>query len=307
MNSVTILGSIRIAIESTTLLHGDTDCPGHLTGKNMNRFTITCLTRRAILPCLLALATMTIPPGESSQANEDVYNSAIFSTVAVYSSEGGGSGVLIDREQRLIVSNHHVTGDDQKVLVFFPIVQQGQLVTDEDYYLKHRDRVGVWGTVLRTDKVRDIALIQVDSLPDHAVAITIGQPLRPGDDVHSIGNPESSDAMWIYTHGYVRANYYREMGDWRMQIVETSSPINPGDSGGPMLNDQGELVGISQSMWTQDVRLVSNGVDITEITWFVDKVMREQSTAGSDARPGQPETGSTDGSASSNSGNNLRK
>ena len=210
-------------------------------------------------------------------ANENVYDKAIRSTAYIVASEGRGSGVLIDADKRLLITNEHVVGKDSEVTVFFPVVLQGQIECDGQYYMRHAQKIGVVAKVVAIDPVRDLALLELASLPDNAVPIEMGTSARPGQIVHSIGNPDSSDALWIYTAGYVRANYFKKMSENRMQVVETSSPTNPGDSGGPILDDSSRLVGITQSYVTSG-RLVSNGVDISEIVWFVDKIMRESTT-----------------------------
>ena len=213
-----------------------------------------------------------------SEASQNVYDAAICSTTFICAPQGDvvsmGSGVLIDAQRRLVVTNEHVIAGGERVIVFFPEIQQGQINCDQAYYLRHVQKIGIEAKVLMLDKQRDIAVLQLSRLPAHARAITIGASARPGQMVHSIGNPDASDAMWIYTNGYVRANYYKTFHDARMQVVETSSPTNQGDSGGPILNDEGQLVGLTQSFQTQG-RLVSNGVDISEVTWLVGKVISQ--------------------------------
>lgn len=214
-------------------------------------------------------------------ANENVYETVLRSTTWIVGSEMSGSGVLIDADRKLVVTNAHIVGNDSRLTVFFPIVLQGQIECDEEYYARHADKVGIIATVVAVDSIRDLALLELESIPKSATVIEFGTSARPGQIVHSIGNPDSSDALWIYTAGYVRANYFKKMADNRMQVVETSSPTNPGDSGGPIVDDSARLVGITQSYMTES-RLVSNGVDISEIVWFVDKTLRTADTSASD-------------------------
>jgi serine protease Do len=239
-----------------------------------------------ILTRLFVVLCLTTSLAGTAIANENVYDSAVQSTVYIVSPESAGSGVLVDRERRLVITNHHVVGDNAKVTVFFPIVLQGRIECDSEYYHRHIGRYGIEGKVLATDPQRDLAVIELAALPDTVKALEPGRPARPGQIVHSIGNPDSSDAMWVYTAGYVRANYYKRIDANRMQVVETSSPVNPGDSGGPILDDSGKLVGLTQSYMIEG-RLVSNGVDITEIAWFLNKVTGNALTAGD---TGIPET-----------------
>ncbi len=230
-------------------------------------------TTRFRLSCFLVLS---LACHSLALASQNVYDAALHSTVFICSvgedSSMTGSGVLIDKQRRLVITNEHVVHGGKRVIVFFPIVQQDRTNCDKTYYIDHAKEIGFEATVLAVDAQRDIALLQLSDLPEHAQEVEIGTSARPGQMVHSIGNPGASDALWVYTNGYVRANYYKTFDDSRMQVVETSSPTNPGDSGGPILNDEGQLVGITQSFMTTG-RLVSNGVDISEITWFVNRVL----------------------------------
>ncbi len=229
------------------------------------------ITRARLTLCLMATLSLT----GIMNANENVYDSAILSTAYIEAPQSGasGSGVLIDKEQRLVVTNEHVVAGSQQVAVFFPVIDKNRVIADKTWYGSHVDEIAIMATVISVDRERDIALLQLESVPDHVRAIEVGDSARPGQIVHSIGNPGSSDALWVYTNGHVRANYFKDLGDNRMQVVETQSPINPGDSGGPMLNDEGQLVGISQSYMPND-RLVSNGVDISEISDFVENTLQ---------------------------------
>jgi S1-C subfamily serine protease len=183
---------------------------------------------------------------------------------------------LVDQDRRWIVTNEHVVEGHSEVSVFFPEEQHGLIESEMDFYLNNRSRLEIAGKVIAVCKRRDLAIVELASLPERVSAVPFGKSAKPGQLLHSIGNPSASDALWVYTNGYVRANYFKTVNECRMQVVETSAPINPGDSGGPILNSEGQLVGISQS-FHQDGRLVSNGVDICEVVWFVNKNRRHKS------------------------------
>ena len=230
---------------------------------------------------------------QSGSANENLYDQALQSTVWIVGSTGSGTGVLVDESERLVLTNYHVTKGQKNIAVVFPIMRAGRAVSERDFYLANPEERSVKGTIVACDQLRDIAIVKVDSIPDGVVPIQFGKPSRPGQTVHSIGNPAARDALWIYTCGKVRQNYYRksqikDYGTIQMQMLETDSPINPGDSGGPIVNDNGELVGISQSI-SLDSRLYSYGVDISEITWYLNKYRKsETSVAQADQEPDNP-------------------
>jgi serine protease Do len=208
--------------------------------------------------------------------DENVYANAVRSTVLVLTPSASGSGVLVDQERRWIVTNEHVVEGHSEISVFFPEEQHGLIESEMDFYISNRSRLEIPGKVIAVCKRRDLAIVELASLPPNVTAVKFGKSAKPGQLLHSIGNPSASDALWVYTNGYVRANYFKSVNDCRMQVVETSAPINPGDSGGPILNSEGQLVGISQS-FHQEGRLVSNGVDVCEVIWFVNKNRRQKS------------------------------
>ena len=65
-----------------------------------------------------------------------------------------------------------------------------------------------------------------------------------------------------------KKNFSTGAGEHNFKVVETQSPINSGDSGGPVVNNDGELVAISQAI-SPKARLVSYNVDVTEVTAFL--------------------------------------
>ena len=186
-----------------------------------------------------------------------------------------GSGSLIDVPQRLILTNFHVVGDAKEVRVFFPqFDKQNKLIQAKDFYMQQlREERGLVGKVLYADHKRDLALIKVDKLPPGTTAIPLSRDsVGPGDTVHSIGNPGASDALWAYTPGAVKSVYkkswmVKEHGDvhhFEAQVVETTSPVNPGDSGGPLLNGQGELVAVTQG-GVSSQGTISYFIDVSEV------------------------------------------
>ncbi len=263
----------------------------------MKTQTKTARAQRNLFHRVLIVVCLACSFAGAASANNDVYRKAINSTTFIVTDVASGSGVLIDRQNGLVVTNHHVIEGSETVVVFFPVELQDKLVQDKEYYLNHIQQHGIKAKVVAADATRDIAILQLPMVPKHAVEISVGLPAEPGDMVHSIGNPGTSGALWIYTNGYVRANYYKRVDSNRMQVVESSSPVNPGDSGGPMLNDEGQLVGLTQS-FMKNGRLVSNGVDISEITWFVKKVEREQGLQVNSA--GTPDQNASHNSAGQN-------
>jgi hypothetical protein len=228
--------------------------------------------------CLAAGAVATIL-GFASAAHADVeiYRQALQSTawVLAKNSEGtsSGTGVLVDAERKLLVTNAHVVGDARAAVIFFPELKDGKPIVDRQHYLTNVRRLGIRGTVVAVDRKRDLALVEIQKVPEDARAIEMAsESVSPGEEVDSIGNPGATEALWVYTSGTVRAVYKKQFrtgaGEHDFQVVETQSPINSGDSGGPVVNRQGQLVAVSQAI-SPRARLVSYFIDITEVKEFL--------------------------------------
>lgn len=144
---------------------------------------------------------------------------------------GLGSGVIIDPEGYIVTNNHVIAGAD--------IIE----VTLENNRVYPATLVG-------TDPATDIALLKIDA--DNLPAITLGNSddLRLGEWVLAIGSPY--DLRSTITAGIVSAkgrslpNYD---GQYRVEsFIQTDAAVNPGNSGGALVNAVGELVGINTSI-----------------------------------------------------------
>ena len=217
-----------------------------------------------------------VRPAETPPVPHSIYDRILRSTVWVICPLDGnevtmGTGAIVDKRRRLVITNDHVADRDE-LFVFLPMYRDDELVTKrEDYY---REASRYQGRVVARAHEQDLALIQLQSLPSdsHEIALA-ADSARPSEEVHTVGNPGASGALWIYTSGRVRqvydADYSFEGHRVRARIAETDSAINEGDSGGPVVNADGELVAVNQSV-SVNARLVSNCIDITEIREFLD-------------------------------------
>lgn len=263
-----------------------------------------------------ATTTPEPPPvvtSSSGSTGQDVYQYALKSAVWIYvrtkSGQGSGSGALIDRKNRIVITNDHVAGDAEEILVFFPVYRGGKLLVEKQAYLRQtKPSELIRGKTVLTESRRDMALIQVDRVPDGVEALPLArESAAVGQTVHSVGNPGGSDGLWVYTSGTVRQVYRKKWmsgspgggtASHESLVVETQSPTNPGDSGGPLVNDRGELVGVTHGGSTRH-QLMSLFIDVVEARQFIQGHF--QKTGGkwvSDARapmsPRGPKRTSTD-------------
>jgi HEAT repeat protein/S1-C subfamily serine protease len=187
-----------------------------------------------------------------------------------------GTGSLVDRKHRLIVTNVHVVGDAEQVTIHFPEHKQGELVVRRDAYKK---TAGIVGKVVLREERCDLALVQLERLPEKVRVLPLSRnSARPAQQVHSVGNPGVSAALWCYSPGKVRQIFrdkWETAGDFAEKpktyegmVLQTDSPINPGDSGGPLVNDRGALVGVAHAINTA-AQNFSTFIDVSEVRALV--------------------------------------
>lgn len=239
------------------------------------------VTRFALAAALAvpALAAAAFPAAAQEVAGgAKVYKAAVPSVVWVHSTRPNGlatgSGSLIDKERRLVLTNYHVVEENPKATIFFPAFRDGHPIPERTYYSDRAARLGIAGKVVAVDKSADLAVIQIEKVPEEVKAIPLaaGSP-DPGDNVHSIGNAGKSGALFGYVKGTVRQSYRKKWKaelakgkvlNFEAKVIETDSPTNPGDSGGPLLTDKGELVGVTQG-GAINANSVSTFVDVSEV------------------------------------------
>ncbi|HET8941880.1 MAG TPA: trypsin-like peptidase domain-containing protein [Rudaea sp.] len=160
--------------------------------------------------------------GDGSGSFRGHSDMALGSAVTVKTLRGHGSGVLIDASG-LALTDAHVVGNETRV----------QVILD--------DKV-LDAQVLRTDRRNDVALLKFDANGHHAASIARAEP-HPGDVLYVVGTPLSLDLSKTVTQGILSA--IRQVNG--MEYFQTDAAVNPGNSGGPVFNDAGELVALSVS------------------------------------------------------------
>jgi len=214
----------------------------------------------------------------TARANEQVYQNVLPGTVWVKALLGPGkasfgSGALVDAKRRWVVTNNHVVDSQSVVTVFFPAQKDGDTVAEKMYYMINEPKLGLTSRVIFRDAQHDLAIIELPQLPPEARAVKLApKSAKPGQLLHVIGNP-SGPALWVYSSGTVRSVFNKAWtamtGEGKAmflnaRVVETQIPINPGDSGGPVVNDASELVAVVSS-YNKAQQLMSTCIDLSEV------------------------------------------
>lgn len=142
---------------------------------------------------------------------------------------GAGSGVIVDARRGYIITNHHVIDDADEITVTL------------------RDRRTFTAKLIGSDKLTDIALLQIEANDLAEAPIGDSTALQVGDYVIAIGNP--------FGLGHtVTAGIVSALGRSGINVesyedfIQTDASINPGNSGGPLINLKGEVVGINSAI-----------------------------------------------------------
>jgi len=155
-----------------------------------------------------------------------------------------GSGVVIDSEG-YVVTNAHVISGAQHVRVSVPIVAANES-TDEP--VVSRSRV-VDARVVGSDEDIDLAVLKIEATGLKALPLGDYNKLRQGDFVFAFGSPEGlQDSV---TMGVVSTPARQLDPDSPVVYVQSDAATNPGNSGGPLVNVDGELIGINTFIFSQ--------------------------------------------------------
>ncbi len=145
-------------------------------------------------------------------------------------SKSLGSGFIIDKEGYIITNNHVIEGADE-------------------IKVKLSDKEEFDATIVGKDRKTDIALIKITPPPGLPV-VTLGDSdnLKVGEWVMAIGNPFGLDQT--VTVGIVSAKWRKlGMGPYE-DFIQTDAAINQGNSGGPLFNTRGEVVGVNTAIFS---------------------------------------------------------
>jgi S1-C subfamily serine protease len=174
-----------------------------------------------------------------------VYRERVNGVVLIASTNTVGTGVVVSEHGDIITNEHvvrqaHKARGEEWVAVWFKPSDSVRPVKSNFLLAK----------VLQRSERRDLAHIQlVQLMPQTATVIPLASALpNVGQDVFTIGHPKAY--LWSFGQGVV--SQIRPDYEWRYQdgiprsatAIQTRAPINPGDSGGPLLNDEGAIVGI---------------------------------------------------------------
>jgi 2-alkenal reductase len=191
-----------------------------------------------------------------------------------FRQSGTGSGWLFD-ESHIVTNNHVVEGAETVEVVF--------------YDGERRE-----GRVIGTDRFSDLAVLEVADMPSTARDLPTEDrfdDLKVGQPVIAIGNPFGLENTMTYgiisaLGRTIRANPSTGGPVFSIpKVIQTDAPVNPGNSGGPLLNLQGEVIGVNAQISTNNVSpmggAANSGVAFAIPSTIVQKVVPALISGGS--------------------------
>jgi len=148
--------------------------------------------------------------------------------------EGAGSGFVID-PRGYILTNYHVVEGAQSIEV---------VLGDQSHYA---------AKFVGADQRNDVALLKIEPKEKHLVALSLGDSssLQVGQKVLAIGNPFGFQST--LTTGVVSAlgrTVQTSQSTFIDEAIQTDAAINRGNSGGPLINSHGQVIGINSAIYT---------------------------------------------------------
>ena len=179
-----------------------------------------------------AIATIPLISPDPVQAQSDeatnirVYKLASPAVVSIQSQRGSGSGSIIDAKG-LILTNAHVVRGATTVNV---------ILSDKRQFR---------GVVIASTRNPDLAVIRLEGVTESlpTIQIATSSDIQVGQRAFAIGNPFGRFAGTLTTGIISRIDLERK-------LLQTDAALNPGNSGGPLLNGRGELVGVNTAIFT---------------------------------------------------------
>jgi hypothetical protein len=169
-------------------------------------------------------AAQSAPPRKDIPAIAKAANGAIVTIITANNDKPitQGTGFLVSADG-VIVTNYHVIETGNVAIVKFP-----------------DDTAFPVDGVLAADKVRDLAIIKIHGKTFQTLALGDSDDIQVGEEVVAIGNPLSLEST--VSNGIISGvRTSKELG----KFLQTTAPISPGSSGGPLFNMRGEVVGIN--------------------------------------------------------------
>ena len=214
-------------------------------------------------------------PGETYDDLVAVYESCSDSCVTIlctveintgfypHTGQSLGSGFIIEGEKDgedgfYIVTNHHVIDGATEIQV------------------KYNDGKLYKATLLGSDELTDIAVLKTDRTDVKPIEMGDSKNLKVGQTVVAIGTPSAEELQNTMSYGIISGlnRDIKMTNDYgtvvkTMTVIQTTATLNPGNSGGPLINMAGQVIGINAMKLMQDYEGIGFALPSTEASYII--------------------------------------
>ena len=200
------------------------------------------------------------PKPVGGEANP-VHKALLRSTVVVgmlqrFGGTAFSTGWVVDTSNRLIVTtSRNLAGASGRVLVCFPDIEKGEVHSQFRHYQENNNRLAILARVVHSDLKRELMIVQlVGHMPALALPLRIAETGAIADQsIHAMGAVDvnagrGEGTLWIHTSAKVRQIDTRTVGfglrSTDARFIEADTRLKCNDSGGPVVNDKLQLVGM---------------------------------------------------------------
>lgn len=210
----------------------------------------------------------------------EVYKQTSPAVVLIVASSGRGSnqmgaGSVITRDGLIITNAHVILDSSRKPFRKISVYTRPEEITgDFQRDLKHRHKV----EVLDYDRKLDLALLKVKGLGAKSGVIGMADPkgVMVGAEVVAIGHPEQG-GLWSLTYGRISGQISNQGKVKGKNVYQTDTSVNKGNSGGPLLDGRGQLVGVNTNIARRGAgNLAITGVNFALKSSVVSRWVREK-------------------------------
>ncbi len=224
----------------------------------------TTIKRALFVSVLMALGWSGLSEAKELTPRE-IYRHYGKAVVLVFGTDGSaqgsaGTGSIISKDGQIITNAHVVAKKGRPFKKVYVYLKPDKLRGSMKYDLKHRFKA----TVVDMDEKLDLALLRMVDAPATLRTIDFVNPddVEIGEPVVAIGHPETG-GLWTLTTGSVSSVVADFQGIQGKDVFQTEASVNRGNSGGPLLNAFGQMVGINTCI----SRRAADGLAITDINF----------------------------------------
>lgn len=154
---------------------------------------------------------------------ENIIQSIKVSILKVQSNAGNGTGFVVSKQGHILTCAHVLVGDRFQVIS------------------EHGDRRSV--EVFGKDETSDLAILYAESLTEPPLIFADPAMIAEGQTVYALGHPLGLD--FTLSRGIISNRQRVRSGT---SLIQTDVSLNPGNSGGPLVNEQGEVIGVANQI-----------------------------------------------------------